>query len=60
MANGLGMTTTAEGVETKEQHRFLQALGCHQLQGFLFSKPVPPEEIDRMLGIGAPTSEAAA
>jgi EAL domain-containing protein (putative c-di-GMP-specific phosphodiesterase class I) len=34
-----------------EQHRFLQALGCHQLQGFLFSKPVPPDEIDRLLGL---------
>ena len=60
LGRALGLTVTAEGVETKEQHRFLQALGCHQLQGFLFSKPVPPEEIDRMLGIGAPTSEAAA
>jgi predicted signal transduction protein with EAL and GGDEF domain len=40
------------GVETREQHRFLQALGCHQLQGFLFSKPVPPEAIDRLVAAG--------
>ena len=40
-----GLIVTAEGVETKEQHRFLQALGCHQLQGFLFSKPVTPDEM---------------
>jgi diguanylate cyclase len=53
LGRALGLTVTAEGVETKEQHRFLQALGCHQLQGFLFSKPVPPEEIDRLLGIEA-------
>jgi diguanylate cyclase (GGDEF)-like protein len=51
LGRALGLTVTAEGVETKEQHRFLQALGCHQLQGFLFSKPVPRQEIDRMLGI---------
>jgi diguanylate cyclase (GGDEF)-like protein len=49
LGRALGLTVTAEGVETREQHRFLQALGCHQLQGFLFSKPVPPEEIDRLL-----------
>ncbi len=55
LGRALGLTVTAEGVETREQHRFLQALGCHQLQGFLFSRPVPPEEIDRLLGL----SEAA-
>jgi EAL domain-containing protein (putative c-di-GMP-specific phosphodiesterase class I) len=49
LGRALGLTVTAEGVETKEQHRFLQALGCHQLQGFLFSKPVPPEEIDALM-----------
>lgn len=50
LGRALGLTVTAEGVETKEQHRFLQALGCHQLQGFLFSKPVPAHEVDRLLG----------
>jgi diguanylate cyclase (GGDEF)-like protein len=51
LGRALGLTVTAEGVETKEQHRFLQALGCHQLQGYLFSKPVPPDEIDRLLAL---------
>jgi diguanylate cyclase (GGDEF)-like protein len=51
LGRALGLIVTAEGVETKEQHRFLQALGCHQLQGYLFSRPVPREEIDRMLGV---------
>jgi diguanylate cyclase (GGDEF)-like protein len=60
LGRALGLTVTAEGVETKEQHRFLQALGCHQLQGFLFSRPVPPNEIDRLLGIGSAGSEDAA
>ncbi len=54
LGRALGLTVTAEGVETKEQHRFLQAVGCHELQGFLFSKPVPAEEIDRMLAARTP------
>jgi diguanylate cyclase len=61
LGRALGLTVTAEGVETKEQHRFLQALGCHQLQGFLFSRPVPPEEIDELLtrGLSLPSANAA-
>jgi EAL domain-containing protein (putative c-di-GMP-specific phosphodiesterase class I) len=49
LGRALGLTVTAEGVETPEQHRFLQALGCHQLQGYLFSRPVTADEIDRMV-----------
>lgn len=49
LGRALGLTITAEGVETKEQHRFVRAAGCHQLQGFLFSKAVSPEEIREML-----------
>ncbi len=60
LGRALGLTVTAEGVETREQHRFLQALGCHELQGFLFSKPVPPDEIDRMLGISGDPAEGNA
>ena len=52
LGRALGLTVTAEGVETREQHRFLQTLGCHQLQGFLFSRPVNRDAIDRLLGIG--------
>jgi len=51
LGRALGLTVTAEGVETKEQHRFLQALGCHELQGYLFSRPVPSDEIDALLGV---------
>ncbi|HSP24734.1 MAG TPA: EAL domain-containing protein [Saliniramus sp.] len=51
LGRALGLTVTAEGVETKEQHRFLQALGCHELQGYLFSRPVPSAEIDELLGV---------
>ena len=40
LGSKLGMTVTAEGVETDAQRRFVTAEGCHQLQGYLFSKPV--------------------
>ena len=53
LGRALGLTVTAEGVETQDQHRFLQALGCHELQGFLFSQPVSAAEIDARLGLGS-------
>ena len=59
LGRALGLVVTAEGVETSEQHRFLQALGCHQLQGYLFSRPVPADEIDRLLTAEAARSRAA-
>ena len=39
MAHALGLTVTAEGVETEAQARFLREQGCDELQGFLFSRP---------------------
>ncbi len=45
IARALGMTVTAEGVETAIQKDFLKALGCDNAQGYLFGKPVPFEEI---------------
>jgi EAL domain-containing protein (putative c-di-GMP-specific phosphodiesterase class I) len=45
IARALGMTTTAEGVETEAQHHFLDALGCDELQGYLFSAPLPVERL---------------
>jgi diguanylate cyclase (GGDEF)-like protein len=44
-----GMTTTAEGVETEEQMRCLNLEGCIEVQGFLFSKPIPADEIVKLL-----------
>jgi diguanylate cyclase (GGDEF)-like protein len=62
LGRALGLRVCAEGVETAEQHRFLQAIGCHELQGFLFSKGVPAAEIDALLAQEKPfaTTLAAA
>ncbi|MEN3351319.1 MAG: hypothetical protein V7632_4954 [Bradyrhizobium sp.] len=43
------MTTTAEGVETEQQRNMLRILGCTEMQGYLFSRPVPGAEIRRLL-----------
>jgi len=43
LGNSLGMRVIAEGVETEEQLAILQAEGCEQVQGYLFSKPKPKE-----------------
>jgi diguanylate cyclase (GGDEF)-like protein len=43
------MTTTAEGVETQRQQEMLRALGCTEMQGYLFSPPKPAAEAKRIL-----------
>jgi EAL domain-containing protein (putative c-di-GMP-specific phosphodiesterase class I) len=50
MGKGLGMTVVAEGVETSEQETFLRDHACDEMQGFLFSKPVPPDQMADLLG----------
>jgi EAL domain-containing protein (putative c-di-GMP-specific phosphodiesterase class I) len=45
MAHSLNMKTIAEGVETEEQLQILRHLDCDMVQGFLFSKPIPPEDL---------------
>jgi EAL domain-containing protein (putative c-di-GMP-specific phosphodiesterase class I) len=49
MARSLRLETVAEGVETLEQQTFLRNHGCDTAQGFLFSHPVEPDEIVRLL-----------
>ena len=45
LAHSLGHRVTAEGVETDEHCRLLRAMGCDDLQGFLFARPEPPDEV---------------
>jgi diguanylate cyclase (GGDEF)-like protein len=45
-----GITTTAEGVETEDQRSCLNHEGCTEVQGFLYSEPLPPTEIALLLG----------
>ena len=45
MATSLGIDTICEGVETESQARFLQEIACSKLQGYYFSKPVPPAQL---------------
>ncbi|WP_188576618.1 putative bifunctional diguanylate cyclase/phosphodiesterase [Azorhizobium oxalatiphilum] len=49
LGRSLGITLTAEGVETEEQLRFLRAFGAQQAQGYLFSAPLPVEAATAML-----------
>jgi diguanylate cyclase (GGDEF)-like protein/PAS domain S-box-containing protein len=54
MGHKLGLTVVAEGVETAAQRDFLITAGCDSAQGYLFSRPIPPEEFDALLqgGLG--------
>jgi diguanylate cyclase (GGDEF)-like protein/PAS domain S-box-containing protein len=52
MAHSLSLKVTAEGVETVEQLEFLKEYNCDMLQGYLFSRPLPAEEITTMLKKG--------
>jgi EAL domain-containing protein (putative c-di-GMP-specific phosphodiesterase class I) len=52
LANSLGLLTIAEGVETVSQQSFLRDQGCDQMQGYLFSKPVPSEQFEVLLKRG--------
>jgi EAL domain-containing protein (putative c-di-GMP-specific phosphodiesterase class I) len=49
VANALGMSTTAEGVETAAQLDLLRALGCREVQGYLFSSARPVAEVPALL-----------
>ena len=52
LGKSLGISTTAEGVETSEQLALLRSEGCNEVQGYLFSQPRPAEEVEKMLSSG--------
>lgn len=48
MVKALGCESIAEGVEEEQQYKYLHAIGCDVIQGYLFSKPLPPEELEEV------------
>jgi diguanylate cyclase (GGDEF)-like protein/PAS domain S-box-containing protein len=54
IARNLGLGVTAEGVETEEQADLLASLACEDVQGYLFGRPAPAEEIAKDLGFPRP------
>jgi EAL domain-containing protein (putative c-di-GMP-specific phosphodiesterase class I) len=57
MGKSLKLTVVAEGVETKEQERFLQEQICDEMQGFYFSKPIGPDHFADLLRNNCITSK---
>jgi EAL domain-containing protein (putative c-di-GMP-specific phosphodiesterase class I) len=49
LGDSLGLAVLAEGVETEGQRQFLADSGCHSYQGYLFSRPLPIAEFDRLV-----------
>ena len=47
LAHGLGIAVTAEGIESDEQQACMTRCGCDEGQGFLFGRPLPPEDLSR-------------
>ena len=49
MGHSLKLSVVAEGVETENQLEFLKVLQCNEVQGYLFSPPVPPDRAQGLL-----------
>jgi len=60
LAKCLNMASTAEGVETQQQLEMLQSIGCTEMQGYLFSRARPANEIRQFFGEGPASTAGAA
>ena len=60
LGQSLKLAITAEGVETREQLKMLQAQYCDQVQGFLLGRPTPPDLLARFVNAGSEASAANA
>jgi EAL domain-containing protein (putative c-di-GMP-specific phosphodiesterase class I) len=56
LAHVLGLTVTAEGVETQHQHDEIRAMGCESAQGYFYARPMPAAEIGAQLGLRGPST----
>ncbi|WP_052263420.1 EAL domain-containing protein [Geobacter pickeringii] len=54
MGRSLGLRVLAEGVEEETEHTFLRERGCDEVQGYLFGRPMPPDELQRRLAPAVP------
>ena len=57
LGRSLGVTVVAEGVETSAQQAFLRTRACHEMQGYIFSKPVPADEFEKLLRTYVPAPQ---
>lgn len=49
MVKALGLESIAEGVEEEQQYKYLHAIGCDMIQGYLMGRPMPPEDLESMI-----------
>ncbi|MGN6085249.1 bifunctional diguanylate cyclase/phosphodiesterase [Trinickia sp.] len=65
LGHSLGLTVIAEGAETQKQIDFLRKEGCDEVQGYFFSRPIPPADVESFLGsavdpgLASPTRSSA-
>lgn len=60
MARALNMNVTAEGVETEDQATMVRSAGCDQIQGWLYFKAMPAEDIAQHLTLSEPNQRSTA
>ena len=51
ISHQIGAKVVAEGVETQEQLSFVREIGCDMVQGFVYSRPLPPNEFEKFIGL---------